>query len=79
MSYKQELIQKIIESTAKTFKTDASKFTAETSLADCNAKSINYVQIIGELEDEYEVEVDFMAFKKSKTIADAAEYVAGLL
>jgi acyl carrier protein len=34
------------------------------------------VQIIAVLEDEYDVELPFMQFRRSKTLAEAAAFVA---
>lgn len=80
MDIKEEVLEMIIDASAKTFNTDKSKFSPKTNLEkDFAAKSINFVQIIGELEDEYEVEVDFMAFKNAETIEKEADYVAELL
>jgi len=80
MSYKETVIRKIYEAAAKTFGCDTSNFSPLTNFGkDFNAKSINIVQIIGVLEDEYEVEIDFMKFRNTSNIEEAAEYVAGLL
>lgn len=80
MEEKQEVLDLIIEAAAKTFNSDKSNFSAETNLEkDFNAKSINFVQIIGELEDEYEVEIDFMAFRQRKTIDEEATFVAEMI
>ena len=53
--------------------------TAETKFVeDLNAKSVNYVQIIAVLADEYDVEINFMEFRRKKTLGEAAEFVAQL-
>ncbi|MBU5362549.1 acyl carrier protein [Enterococcus raffinosus] len=80
MEIKEEVTEMIIDAATKTFNADKSKFNSQTNLEkDFDAKSINFVQIIGELEDEYEVEIDFMAFKNAETIEKEADYVAELL
>ena len=56
------------------------ELTDETQLiADLGAKSVNLVRIIGVLEDEFDVEINFMAFRRNKTFGDAADFVAELV
>ena len=77
MAIKDEILQNIINAAAQTFRVDSSTITKDTNLAvDLGAKSINYVQVIGNLEEEFDISIDFMAFKKCKQISEAVEYVA---
>ena len=77
---KSKVIDLIIQAAAKTLSTAPGKLSGETNLEkDFGAKSINFVQIIGELEDEYEVEIDFMKFRNASTIDKQAEFVASLI
>jgi acyl carrier protein len=45
---------------------------------DLKAKSVNLVQIIAILEDAYDVQINFMEFRRKKTLGEAAEFVAQL-
>jgi acyl carrier protein len=47
-------------------------------IADLGAKSVNLVRIIGALEDEYEIEIPFMEFRRKKSIGEAIDYVVKL-
>ena len=47
-------------------------------VADLGAKSVNFVRIISALEDEFDLEIPFMEFRRKKTIGDAIEYIVGL-
>ncbi|MCL5736562.1 MAG: acyl carrier protein [Actinobacteria bacterium] len=47
-------------------------------IADLGAKSVNLVRIISALEDEFEVEIPFMQFRRHKTIGGAIGYVVQL-
>jgi len=47
-------------------------------IADLGAKSVNLVRIIGALEDEFELEIPFMEFRRKKSIGEAIDYVAKL-
>ena len=42
-------------------------------------KSVNYSQLTTALEDEFDVEIPFMDFKRKKTIAEAADYIVQLV
>ncbi len=53
---------------------------AETRFkADLNAKSLSIAQLMNAIEDEYDVEVPYMEFKRKESIAEAAEYVKTLV
>lgn len=79
MSSKEEILEKIIERAAELYKTDASQYNAETRfIEDLKAKSVNYVQIIAVLEEEFDIQIPFMEFRRKKTFGEAAEYVTGL-
>jgi acyl carrier protein len=47
-------------------------------IADLGAKSVNFVRIIAALEDEYDLEINFVEFRKQKSIGEAIDYVAQL-
>lgn len=47
-------------------------------IADLGAKSANLVRIISVLEDELDLEIPFMQFRRKKTIGEAIEYVVQL-
>ncbi len=47
-------------------------------IADLGAKSVNFVRIIADLEDEFDVEIPFTEFRKRKSIGEAIDYVAQL-
>ena len=74
-----EVLGKIIERAAELYKVNPSQYSAETRFVeDLKAKSVNYVQIISVLEEEFDIQIPFMEFRRKKTFGEAAEYVAGL-
>jgi len=76
---KDEILEMIIKKAADIYKTDANLYTADTRFEeDYHAKSMDLVKIIGVLEDEYGLDINFMEFRRKKTFGEAAEYVAGL-
>lgn len=79
MELKDEILEQIIKRAAELFKKDPAELGAETRFVeDLKAKSVNIVQIIAILEDAYDVEIPFMAFRRNETFGDAADYVADL-
>jgi len=79
MALKDEILEKIIQRASELFKKDTGELNADTRFVeDLKAKSVNLVQIIAVLEDEFDVEVNFMEFRRKKTIGEAAEFVAAL-
>jgi len=79
MELKDEILEKIIQRAAVVFKKDPGELSADsTFVEDLKAKSVNYVQIIAILEDAYDVQINFMQFRRKKTLGEAAEFVAQL-
>jgi acyl carrier protein len=79
MSESNEILARIIERAAALFKADPSAYSADTRFTeDLKAKSVNYVQIISVLEEEFDIQIPFMEFRRKKTFGEAAEYVAGI-
>jgi acyl carrier protein len=76
---KDEILAMIIKKAADIYKTDAASYSAATRFEeDYHAKSMDLVKIIGVLEDEFGLDINFMEFRRKKTFGEAAEYVAGL-
>ena len=80
MALKDEIFQTIQTAAAQTFNIPADQVTLKTNFnGDLKAKSVNFVQIIGEIEDEFGVEVNFMNFRRNATVGDAVNFVEDLL
>lgn len=80
MSERDDVQQKIVEATAAVMQVDPNTLTADKRFEqDLGAKSVHLVQIIAALEDEYDVEVSFMKFRRAATIGQSADFVAELL
>ena len=79
MGLKDEILEKIIQRAAEVFKKDPGELSADTRFVeDLKAKSVNFVQIIAILEDAFDVQINFMEFRRKKTLGEAAEFVAQL-
>ncbi len=77
MELKDQILEKMIQRAAAVFKKDPAELSAATEfVTDLKAKSVNYVQIITVIGDEFDVEIPFMEFRRKKTLGEAAEFVA---
>jgi len=76
---RQEVFDALCERASQLFGKDASEFSLDTKFADLNIKSVQVSQITTYLEDELDIEVPYMKFRRCETFGDAVEYVAGLL
>ncbi|MCI8281602.1 MAG: acyl carrier protein [Lachnospiraceae bacterium] len=76
---REEILAKIIERGAPLWGADAASLNENTTFEEMNAKSVHYSQITTFLEDEYDVEIPFMNFRRKKTLGEAADYVLELV
>lgn len=75
----QEIMQKMKTKAALLFGRQAEDISDEADfVTDLGAKSVDMVKIITMLEDEYGVDINFMEFRRKKTLTLAAAYVASL-
>lgn len=80
MEFIEEVVELLAKKAAELFQVDAAALNAETRFnEDLHCKSVDLVKFTTTLEDEYDVEVPFMAFKRCKTFGDAAAFVADAL
>ena len=79
MGLKEEVLEKIVQRVAVLFKKNPGELNGETKwVEDLKTKSVNYVQVIAVLEAEFDVQINFMDFRRKKTLGEAAEFVAQL-
>lgn len=76
---KEKILEKIIERASKIWNVEPAALKDETVFADMNPKSTHYSQLTTYLEDEFDIEVPYMNFKRCKTLGEAADYVVELL
>ncbi len=74
---KEEIFTKIRDILADNFEVDKEKITNETNFtSDLDADSIDLVEFILQLEDEFGAEISDEDAEKIKTVGDAVNYVA---
>lgn len=80
MDQRDEVIAKIIERGAPLFGKKPEEMTEDLRFnEDLAAKSVHISQITTYLEDEFDIEVPYMQFRRKKTIGEAADFVCELL
>ncbi|MGB4659551.1 MAG: acyl carrier protein [Mobilitalea sp.] len=80
MSQRDEVFTKLAERGAPLFGKEIKEISEDMRFVeDLNAKSIHYSQITTYLEDEFDVEIPYMTFRRKKTIKEAVDYVIELL
>ncbi len=71
-----EIEAKVIEIVAEQMGVDKGEITRETSFAnDLNADSLDTVELVMELEDEFETSIPDEEAEKIQTVGQAIEYV----
>lgn len=80
MNQREDVLQKLVERAAPLFGKQPKEITEELLFVeDLNAKSVHYSQITTYLEDEFDVEIPYMTFRRKKTIGEAVDYIVELL
>jgi acyl carrier protein len=78
-SFKEQVRSVMYPAISATMSKPVEELTDSTELiADLGAKSVNFVRIISALEDEFELEIPFMEFRRKKTIGEAIDYIVQL-
>ncbi|GEO78962.1 hypothetical protein FD29_GL000132 [Companilactobacillus mindensis DSM 14500] len=73
----QEIFDKIVALIADKFEVDASTITKETSFTkDLDADSIDLVEFVLELEEEFDAEIPDDDAEKITTVGEATDYIA---
>lgn len=76
MANREEILEKIIQIVGDQMGVDKSEITAETSFVDdLNADSLDTVELVMELEDEFDMSIPDEEAEKLKTVGDAVTYV----
>ena len=76
MALRDEIIDIIIQRAYELFGKEPGELSEGTRFVeDLAAKSVNFVQIISVLEDKYDVELNYMDFRRKKTFGEAADFV----
>ena len=75
----EEIFEALAERCAYIWGVDVDDITEDTTFDEHNTKSVQISQMTTYLEDEFDVEVPYMQFRRNKTIGEAVAFVADLL
>lgn len=79
MSIREEAVQKITQRCCELFGKKTEELSENTRfIEDLGARSGNVSQMTNFLEDEFDVEISFMEFRRRATIGMAADYIEEL-
>lgn len=73
-----EIFQKVKGIVAEQLSVDASEVTPQANFAnDLSADSLDVVELVMALEEEFEIEIPDEAAEEIKTVQDAVDYIGG--
>lgn len=76
MANQEEILEKVVQIVGDQMGVDQAEISADTSfIDDLNADSLDTVELVMELEDEFDMSIPDEEAEKLKTIGDAVEYV----
>lgn len=77
MEEKKEIIEKIKE--LLTTMLGEGDYSESSEYSSLDMKSVFYSQMINVLEDECDVEIPYMDFKRKKTIGESADFIVQII
>ena len=75
----EEIFNALAERAAYIWGVDVSEITEDTTFDEHDTKSVQVSQMTTYLEDEFDIEVPYMQFRRNKTIGEAVQFVADLM
>ena len=79
MKIEERVAERVMKEVARIFKKDVSELSRDTHFVeDLHAKSVNVVELVAVLENEFEIEIPFMEARRRKTIGEAIDFVVSL-
>lgn len=77
---REEVFSVLRRSAASSLSVPENQILETTNLEkDLKAKSLNFVQIIGDVEDEFEYDLNFMTFKNLNTVKEQLDYIVEVI
>lgn len=76
MANREEILDKVTTIVSEQMGVDRSEISADTAFVeDLNADSLDTVELVMELEDEFDMSIPDEEAEKIKTVGDAVDYV----
>ena len=80
MDLRTEIFEKMVGRAAPLFGMEPNEIQESMDFnKDLQAKSVHFSQITTYLEDEFDIEIPYMPFRRNATIGEAVDYVLELL
>lgn len=77
MEERNEIYEKIVE--RLNAMVGENNYSEDTKYEELNLKSVNYSQMITVLEDEFDVEIPYMDFKRKKTVGESVDFIVSII
>lgn len=75
----ERIAERVVKEVARIFKKDVSEITRDTRFVeDLHAKSLNIVELVAVLENEFQVMLPFAETRRKKTVGEAIDLVISI-
>ena len=79
MKIEDRIAEGVMKAVARIFRKDVSELTLNTRFVeDLRAKSVNIVELIAVLQNEFQIEIPMMKARRQKTIGDSINFIVSL-
>ena len=79
MKIEDRIAEGVMKAVARIFRQDVSELTLNTRFVeDLHAKSVNIVELIAVLQNEFQIEIPMMKARRQKTIGESINFIVSL-
>ncbi len=79
MKIEDRIAEGVMKAIAKIFRKDVSELSRNTRfLEDLHAKSVNIVELLAVLQNEFQIEIPMMKARRQKTIGESIDFIISL-
>ena len=79
MKIEDRIAEGVMKAVARIFRKDVSELTLNTRFVeDLRAKSVNIVELIAVLQNEFQIEIPMMKARRQKTIGESINFIISL-
>ena len=79
MKIEDRIADGVMKAVARIFRKDVSELTLNTRFVeDLHAKSVNIVELIAVLQNEFQIEIPMMKARRQKTIEESINFIISL-
>ena len=79
MKIEDRIAEGVMKAVARIFRKDVSELTPNTRFVeDLHAKSVNIVELIAVLQNEFQIEIPMMKARRQKTIGESINFIITL-